>query len=75
MAKRKKQCVADNCRGAVLARGLCSACYQIARKMIRDGTVEDWNAIEKLGFATPQVAPGKKSAFRVAVTQKLSESE
>jgi len=40
------------------ARGVCNNCYQMLRRMIQRGVIEDWSYAEDRGWCTPLQQPG-----------------
>lgn len=50
---RKQKCLTPGCNStSLIARGLCSAHYQEARRMVRDKETT-WEKLEKRGLAKP----------------------
>ncbi len=50
MAKKNKVCISPNCVRVPVNRGLCSACYQAACTVVRDGRTT-WEELATNGLA------------------------
>lgn len=62
MPRPIKVCVACRRKKPSPARGLCEACYEVARRSVNDGSTT-WAVLEELKLAKPLF----KSPFRAAM--------
>lgn len=65
------KCLIEGCDRKAKSRGLCDACYQVARKRVNGGVVT-WNQLFALGLAIPAKRDTKKNAFADALKAKLA---
>jgi hypothetical protein len=58
----KPECMNPQCTRHQSARGLCSNCFQIARRLIRQELIS-WDDLVKAGKALPKRLPGRKASI------------
>jgi hypothetical protein len=66
MTERILRCVIKGCGREQVTRGLCSSCYQAARRLIRDGGVETEKKLMDAGLLLPSSYTPRTSAFTTA---------
>jgi hypothetical protein len=69
--KRKKEpaCLTDDCGKAAVYRGLCDACYRMAKKRIEQEVVGEQELID-LGLLLPSRRGMRDTAFAVALEKR-----
>ena len=65
------KCLIENCEREAVCRGLCWACYQLARRHViaNKGT---WDQLVEDGFAKPARKKHGAAAFTLAIHNKQS---
>lgn len=63
-ATKKTKCIAPGCNRPVHCRGLCNACYFVARREIKSGHVPSWDYLVDLGLAVQKCSTPIGKAIR-----------
>jgi len=66
----KGRCLTPKCKGLTHSRGLCSACYQHVRELVKVGHVT-WSELEEAGLSAKPGGNGRGLAHIAAHINKL----
>lgn len=72
-ATKPSTCITAGCKNQTIARGLCQACFQSAKRLVRD-QVTDWPELERKQLCKPVgITNGRKgtSLFLKAFTSAI----
>lgn len=75
MPNNRPRCLTKGCAGKAHSRGLCPACYRVARHHIGKGIVT-WDDLVDLGLALPDKrSTGSAAAFNASLLDALRKQK